>query len=332
MIKKILKVLVLIIVLFFFCIGFYQSCMWVQAENTRAAVIKIESKRNYEPDLQYYPVYGGPLFLVKPGNRSTLFFMEGFRTQAPAGMYFEYFRELHEKQGVNVIVPVYGLQSSPFDLRNRDWYVQEDLRTVLQIYDAYTSLLPPDHRIVTASMSFGAIPHAAILAKSSRKPAHSFFMSPLNSGLDYRVSGPLIHWLSKQMGLIRHIMPYSMAAPSPVRASVWDIKDREANLKTASAIEANPEESAYYGYMNEVLASWLEKRLLPQVKGRGITVVWGDDDLYFSKQGFTNFAAVLRSAGNTVDIQALTDSGHMLLLDNSRDTMKQMILRRLTGN
>ena len=329
--KLILKIAVTAFVLVFFCVGFYQFFMWLQSERTRKSVELFESKRTYDPDLYYYPKYGEPLFLVKPGNAATLFFLEGFRTQAPAGMYLDWFTELHRKFGVNVVVPVYGLQSSPFFLRNRDWHVQEDLRLALQVYDAYTAALPAAHRIVTASMSFGAIPQAAILAKSPRKPDAAFFMSPLNSGLDYRVSGPLIHWLSKQMGLIRFVMPYSMAAPSPSRASVWDIKNRESNLSMATKIDANPEESSYYGYLTEVNAKWLEERLLPQVKGLKIIVSWGDDDLYFSQDGFKRFAGNLEKSGNIVRTEILPNSGHMLLLDNSREKIKGLILEALQG-
>lgn len=318
-----------VIVLFFFCIGLYRSWIWFQYQAAKSKVEKFESKRQYDPVLYYYPEYGEPLVLVNPDYSSTLFFLEGFRTQCPAGMYYDWFNELHNKYHVNVIVPVYGLQSSPFFLRNRDWHVQEDLRLVLQVYNSYTAMLPESHRIVTASMSFGAVPQMAILAKATRRPDQSFFMSPLNSGLDYKVSGPLIHWLSQQMGWIQYITAFSWAAPSPDRASVWDIKNKERNLAMASKIDANPEENSRYGYLNVVTAKWMEEKLIPRVKNHHILVAWGDGDLYFSPKGFTNFAELLKESGNSVETLTLTNSGHMLLLDNSDKLMKKRILDAL---
>ena len=73
-------------------------------------------------------------------------------------------RYLHQKEKVNIIGPVYGLQGYPFNERNRQWYFQEDIREALQIYDAYTSLLPDSHRVVVASMSLGTLPNLAICA------------------------------------------------------------------------------------------------------------------------------------------------------------------------
>lgn len=317
----VLKVLVIVLA----CIGAYRVFVNVQFSSTRKTVEAIEAKRVYDPDLLYYKQGGEPLVLVKPENDVSLFFMEGFRTQSPAGMYESYFKELHEQFGVNIIVPIYGIQSSPFSYRNRDWQFQEDMRLVVQVYNAYTALLPKGHRVVTCSQSFGTLPHAAIGAFAQRKPDAMIFLSPHNTGLDFRASGPFVHWLSKQTSWLQYVVLFSMAAPAPGRASVWDIVNNEKNLQMAARNDTNPEDSSRYGYINEKVAQYIETRLLPKLGGMDCTVICGDSDLYFSQAGFDHFAEVLRNAGAKVSFTRIQNSGHMVLLDNGENEVKAIV-------
>lgn len=78
------------IVLVLALIGLYQVFMYWQYGSVEKKVEAIEAQRDYDPDFKYFLDGGEPLFLVKPENKTTLFFMEGFRTQAPAGMYREW--------------------------------------------------------------------------------------------------------------------------------------------------------------------------------------------------------------------------------------------------
>jgi hypothetical protein len=320
------KIALKVIVILFALAGLYQGFLALQYKMVRNKVLGIEAQRTYDPDLLYYTEGGEPLVLVKPGNSRTIFFMEGFRTQSPAGMYREWFEKIHKEQNVNIIVPVYGLQSSPFDLRNRDWHYQEDMRTVLQIYNAYTATLPASHRIVTVSQSFGTLPHATILGKANRAPNKAFFLSPLNTGMEFKASGAVVYWLSKQTSWLRHIVLFSFAAPAPGRASVWDIVNKETNLRMAARNDINPEDSSEYGYRSELTAQYLENTLLPQIGKKNITVVWGDSDLYFGQYGFTNFAKKLEESGNTVSTLTLKNSGHMVLLDNGAEKLKETLV------
>jgi len=317
----VLKVLVIVLAL----IGAYRVFIDLQFTSTKKKVEAIEAKRSYDPDLLYYKDGGEPLVLVNPEYKTTLFFMEGFRTQSPAGMYEQYFRELFNKYKVNVVVPVYGIQSAPFSYRNRDWRFQEDMRLVLQVYNAYTALLPPGHRVVTCSQSFGTLPHAAIGAFVQRKPDAMIFLSPHNTGLDFKASGPFVHWLSKQTSWLQYVVLFSMAAPAPGRASVWDIVNNEKNLAMAARNDTNPEDSSRYGYINEKVAAYIETRLLPKLGGMNCTVVCGDSDLYFAQTGFDHFTEVLRSAGASVSFTRIKNSGHMVLLDNGENEVKAII-------
>jgi len=310
------------------CIGLHRSVLWVEHATAKSMIEARENDR-FDKDLLYHREGGYPLFLVNPEHTKTMFFIEGFRAQMPAGMYKDWFEYIHQTYRVNIIVPVYGLQSSPFAMRNREWFFQEDMRTVLQIYDAYTSILPKDHKVVTVSMSFGTVPHLAIAAKAKRPPAALVFLSPLNTGMEYKVAGRFVYWLSKQTSWLQYVILFSPATRPPTRASIWDIVNREKNLKVAAQMAVNPEDSSRLGYLVERAASWMEKELIHQVKGKDITVVWGDSDLFFSQDGFKVFTEKLMRSGNRVKTMTIKDSGHMVLLDNGGTGVKQYILKEL---
>ncbi|MGL4368632.1 MAG: hypothetical protein ACRCUT_03025, partial [Spirochaetota bacterium] len=246
-------------------------------------------------------------------------------TQNPAGMYLPWLKEIHKKYHVNIFVPVYGLQSSPFALRYREWHCEEDMRTVLQAYDAYTALLPEGHSVITMSQSFGTLPHSAILLKAKRSPDEAIFLSPLNGGMEYRAAGELVYWLSTQVSWLKYIIPFTTPSPSPNRVSVWDIVNEESNLSMAKRFPINPEDSAEQGDQTVKISKMMEQNILPRIRGKKITVINGDSDLYFSQKGFSRFAGVLAGSGNSVNHIVLKNSGHMVLFDNGQAVVKEKI-------
>lgn len=326
--KKAARWMGIIFLLVLALIGAYRVYLWAQYASKEHAITPAE-RGKFDRDLLYRTQGGEPLVLVNPAYTKTLFFIEGFRAQMPAGMYTDWLMDLHRTAKTNVIVPVYGLQSSPFAMRNRQWFFQEDMRTVLQIYDAYTALLPADHRIVTVSMSFGTLPHLAIAAHAKRPPDVLVLLSPLNTGMEYKVAGKLVYWLSKQTAWLQHVLLFSSVTPPPNRASVWDIVNRQENLRIAAQIPINPEDNVRLGHQVEQAAAWMEQDLVPEVKHRDITVVWGDSDLFFSQAGFRALAERLSAAGNRVQSITVPDSGHMVLMDNGAAQVKSLIERHL---
>jgi len=152
---------------------------------------------------------GEPIFMVKPGNTTTLFFIDGFRGQIGAGHYKPWFEKLHAR-GINIVSPITGLQGWPFAFRTRQWHREEDMRQAVQIYDAYCANLPKGHKIIIGSMSFGALSNVTIGAKGKRKPDAMVFVSPLNTGLDYRSGSAVVRYLSSRIDIMQYIIPYMM--------------------------------------------------------------------------------------------------------------------------
>ncbi len=312
----------------FALVGLWFTMYQCQISQTRQKVRAIEASRNYDADMGWNLPNGQPIFLVNPEYTKTLFFFEGFRGQIGAGQYRDWFEELYTKHKINVIAPIVGVQGYAFDLRNREWNYVEDMRTALQIYEAYTAALPAAHKVYVASMSFGALANATIASKAARKPDGIVFISPLNKGLDYRSQSPLIAWLSTQVEWLRFVIPYQIRGKNKARATLWDIVNDEKNLaifKRYGEGMVNPEENLAQAAGVTKARNFLQDTLLPQIESLRFLVLAGDSDLYFTQEGFSVFADTL-SKKNSGSLLVLKDTGHMVLLDNGAEEAQKAML------
>ncbi len=328
-VKRFLKILVILAVSYFALKGLYGSFLDYSYNSVRKFVEQKESSRVYNKDLMYLENPNGyPIMMVNPSNKKTLFFVEGFRGAVGIAIYKDWLEKIHIENKVNIIGPIVGLQGWPFAQRNREWHYQEDMRQSLQIYDAYTANLPPDHRIIIATQSFGALSNATIMAFGKRSPDASVLMSPFNSQIEYKSGGAVVKWLATKRRTLQYIMPYMTRKQNPERASYWDIVNNENNIdvweKTASKI-MSWEENMHKGIQLDEAAAYMEKDLLPQIHDKKIVIIYGDEDLYLGKAGFENLAAILKKSGNTVQTIELKKTGHMLLFDNEADKAKAVI-------
>jgi len=331
-VKKALRFLGAVIICTFALVGIYQTFLHWRYASIRDFVQGKEASRTYDRDLLYLSPLGEPVVWVKPGNRVTLFFVDGFRGQAGAGIYREWFRELHDRHHINIVSPITGLQGWPFKERNREWNYREDMRQALQIYDAYTASLPSGHRVVLATQSFGALSNLTINAFAKRKPDSSVLISPLNTKLAYRFGGPLVQWLSSQTGWLRHIMPFMRRGENPARTRVWGIVNDRMSREIWDSMAkdvVNWEENLDQGEEVKAAAKYMEEELAPKVIGRSFLLIYGDDDLFFTREGFGGLAALLRKAGSIVDEVPLEKTGHMALFDNGGPQAKNMIVSLL---
>ncbi len=332
--KKIWLFIAKVIILLFALVGAYSVFMDWQYQSVKKKVERIESSRTFDPDLKYNMPLGEPIFMVRPDNKATLFFIDGFRGQIGAGHYSPWFEELYGK-GVNVVAPITGLQGWPFAYRTRAWHREEDMRQALQIYDAYCANLPQDHRVIVASMSFGALSNVTIGAKGKRKPDAMAFVSPLNTGLDYKSGNALVRYLSSRIDLLQYVMPYMVRGKNKARATLYDIVNEEKNLAAWDAVlkdTVNYEENLPQGVELNASARYMEDELIPQIRGERIVILYGQEDLTFSAKGFESLASKFRAAGNDVKSYAFPNSGHMLLYDNGGDRAKEIIQGFMMGS
>lgn len=323
--KGLLKSLLLIILLILGFSGAYHIWLdWYTESVLEEVETRDRGHKEYDPDFMFNKKYAEPFIRVNPGYTTTLYIFGGFR----GFHYYDFFEELHRNEKVNIIAPVTGLTGWPVRMRTRKWYYQEDMREHIQMYEIYTSRLPKNHRVVTMSMSFGALPHATIAVRAQRKPEAMLFLSPLNTGLDYRAASPVVAWLSSKIDYLKHIIPVMIRSKNPARAGMWDVVNDEKNLEGWEAYGPKVikwEENLDQAVEVRRAGNFLIHDMIPRVQGRDIVILHGDDDLVFSEKGFAGFEEALRKAGNRVNRYPLKDTGHMVLNDNGGEKARQVI-------
>ncbi len=324
LLKKILLITAVTLAIPVMITGLQRIIVNYQASSIQAKVeLKEKSSRTYDPDFLFQVPDGEPVIWTKPEHSATAFIIGGFR----AAHFIDWYKELFEKEKVNVIAPVVGLTGWPYRQRNRKWFFHEDMRNHYQVYRAYTANLPANHRIVVISMSFGALSNTIIGIRAKRKPDAHVYLAPLNTRLDYRAASPLMAWLSGKIEYLQHIVPMIIRGKNPKRAGIWDIVNDDLNRKAWNRYGervVNWEENLAQAVEVRKASRHLETQLLQRLKNSKILIFNGDSDLFFSQEGFKNFARKLNKQ-NRVEHVTLPTTGHMILNDNGGKKAKKTI-------
>ena len=332
--KKLIRTFLTLLILFLSLLGLLRVIQFWQYHSTEKYSMTLEKKVKFDDDFLFREPYGKPVFWVNPSYTKTLFFFEGFRNPVNVeGWYGSWLRYIHHHLKVNIISPVYGLQGWPYRERNREWFFRQDMREALQIYDAYTCLLPDSHRVVVASMSLGTLPNLVICAKARRKPDACVLLSPLNSRIDFRLSGKLVAWIGKQVmerDWLSDIIMFTRSSVSKNRVNEYDIVNADSAVLYKNKGYTNLEGNVKQAYTTHLAAIYLEEKLIPQLKGMHIQMFWGDDDLYFSQTGFKNLYNLL-AIHNKVKMTVQHKAGHAVLIDNGADKIWKRIEAILEG-
>lgn len=332
--KRLIKTIWILIIVFLSGLGLLKVVQFWQYRSTEKYSMTLEKKVKFEEDFLYRETYGKPVIWVNPAYNKTLFFFEGFRNPVNVeGWYGSWLRYIHNKLKVNIISPVYGLQGWPYKERNRQWFFREDMREALQIYDAYTSLLPDSHRVVIASMSLGTLPNLVICAKARHKPYAAVLISPLNSQIDFRLSGKLIAWFGRQVmkrEWLSDLIMFTRSDVSSRRVNEYDIVNKDSAVFYKNKGYTNLEGNVKQAYTTHLAAIYLEEKLIPQLKGMKVQMFWGDDDLYFAQEGFMNLYKML-AKNNNVKMTIQPKAGHSVLIDNGADKIWKRIENIIEG-
>ncbi len=283
-----------------------------------------------ERDVVFDPVLGicaegEPLFLHEPANDTTLFFFDGFRIRPAASMHRDWLTELHQSARVNVIAPVLGHQSMPFAMRNKDWSHQEECRAAAQLVHAYRLAQGPDHHVVVAGFSWGAM-HAYTLSALGLADA-AVLVSPLPHRLDTAINatvkrnGPaaraLKFVLRRILGghgywLLGRLLPYYLR---PGVSGGWDIADPELRRRYNAEI-LNGQELRLYDVFEIIDAvGHVGSELMPRIRDRDVTVVWGRKDSIISEPVYEDLVRALTHNGNRTSSVPVEGSAHNILHD-----------------
>ncbi|HWO93671.1 MAG TPA: hypothetical protein VNL92_02815, partial [Dehalococcoidia bacterium] len=315
----------------------YRAAFYHQA---RRRVLKVERRVPYDPDLLYPDPMGRPIYLVDPRNDTTLLFLSGYRMLSMPGEHLDWFRELHGR-GINVLAPLVGIQSLPFDHRIVGTTLERDVREAVQVLDAYRSTLPSDHRIICASMSYGSIPSFAIAALRDVSdfvllgPASVFAptgRSAHSSATLQRMRNPTLRgWalalrpraLSQQDPMMKVVTRIVEGlAPLLVRTRVesgWDIADPERRAEAHQRFLLPADVPMSDMWMLERSMRLVRESYLPRITGKRFLMAWGELDSVVMPEQNEALADQLERLGNDVIRRPCERSGHLVLMDGERD-------------
>lgn len=306
-------------------IGLYATYRWANIRFARRRGLAHEKTMRFHPRLLYYQPGGEPLFLVDRSHEQSVFFLEGYRVQNPVGLNEEWLQGLYRDHCTNVIAPIIGKQSYPYDQRNADWVFQDDFRTALQIYDAYTNAMPHGHRIAVVGASLGAV--AALTLATERRPHVTVLVSPPSLHLvlpenlirSAEVAGRM---LLDHMHLVSAFLPYSTkrwhVGPSsdpPTPRDHLTVPHVEWNMKQLAQLTD--------------AIRWMSQ-LVDHIKGGLFVIVRGERDRTIVSRSMTTFVERLRSNGNRVETLTVPSRGHRLwITDDGREVIQRAILESL---
>lgn len=90
----------------------------------------------------------------------------------------------------------------------------------------------------------------------------------------------------------------------------------------------NSEENLAQAAVVAKARKYLQDNLLPQIANIPYLILAGDSDLYFTQEGFAEFASILAKK-NSGKFIILKKTGHMVLLDNGAEEAKSIIISML---
>lgn len=314
--KKILKtiftsIVVLISLAFIYTMGF-RTVFYILNESLIVNDHQIDFNKS-----------GNGLSWIDESNSQTLFFIPSSRELAAEELYGSWLKEIHDKYAVNIIIP-------PFDTEGISPYLWEQNGTPVRrtktndfFFKNYCEQLGTNHTITILSTGDGSL-QALDLASKYSSMDKLILISPVQSSLKTR-GGTIFHKLNS-LPLIQYILPWLPEYYGVARQGSYDILNDSLNEDFESLY------GKYYpAYQNMAFDRKVKvetDRLLAdfdKIKTNRFFIIYGDDDLSYGLEGFERMGDLLTSGGSEVSIMRIPQSGRMVLFDNGRDRVLDLI-------
>lgn len=260
---------------------------------------------------------------IHEGAGKTLFFIPSAQESAAEELYGPWLKELHDKQGVNIIIPPLKTSGTYPSLLSPVHNPDDRSRDLSYLYQMYSRLSGRDHAVTVLATGDGSI-HALELAKLGVSIDKLILLSPVHG--DRTVRGGNFFQKMASLPLLNFVMPWLPSGFGKNRMGPYDILNDELNEKFQT------HQGKYYPrYINTVQQAQTNRsgissaETLDEVKPNRFFIIYGDDDLTYSLEGFERMGDALKAGGSEVTIMRISASGRMLLFDNGRDRIVDLI-------
>ncbi len=314
--KKLLKKIIIVIIsiaLFAFVYTFGYRLIFFSLN--RSAV-----KKGAQVD---FSSYSNGVTLINNKYTETLFFIPSSEEAASFELYGEWLDLLHTKQFVNIIIPPFDIEAfTPYFSSERE-SVTRRINAIVYLYGVYSNQVDRKHRITVLSTGDGSLA-AFEIAKKYSLIDNIILISPVHVKIDRR-GGSFFHRLEGSI-LSKYCTPWLKRSLGKHRVGPFDILNDGFNESFQTHY------GKYYPvFINMSYSRELNKQTekvmnsIGDVKPNRFFIYYGNDDLTYSLEGFERLEDQLAKNGSVVTLERIVESGRMLLFDNGRDRIYDMI-------
>ncbi|MDA3811692.1 MAG: hypothetical protein PF518_15345 [Spirochaetaceae bacterium] len=314
--KKILKTLFVIII----------SALSISVVYTMTyrTVFFILNKRAVSREQQVdFSEYGAGITWLKKSNKQTLFFIPSSEEIAVLELYGSWLKEMHEELSVNIIIP-------PFDQEGFSPYLWEENSSVKRrysmtefLYGLYSEQMGDNHKITVLSTGDGSLPALNLAAEFSNMDK-IILISPVNNS-PARRGGSIIHRMGG-LPLVHYVVPWLINSYGKNRIGPYDILNDKLNEKFQDELQKYYPEFLNFPYERKLrVAADKIMMSLEDIQPNRFFIIYGDDDLTYGLEGFERMGDQLNNGGSEVSIMRIPQSGRMILFDNGRDQIIDLI-------
>lgn len=264
--------------------------------------------------------YGKGISWIREGNKKTLFFIPSTEEAAVSELYGSWLKELYEKQGVNIIVPLFNTRSLSPSLGSTIVNPDERTREIVNLFKVYSSMAGQNHKITVMSTGNGSL-QALELAGLDVNIDKIILLSPLTG-----TPRPMGNFFFRLSGfpLLSYLMPWLPESYGKYRAGKADILNDSLNTgfeeKYGKFYPDFRNTVQYYRYARSAASETFDN-----IRANRIFLIYGDDDLSYSLEGFERMGDALKEKKCEVTVMRLASSGRMVLFDNDRERITDLI-------
>ncbi|MBB6478448.1 hypothetical protein [Spirochaeta isovalerica] len=260
---------------------------------------------------------------INESASQTLFFIPSSQESAVEELYGSWLRELHTAQGVNIIVPPFnGAVNSP-SLDNQSVNPQSRSNQILYSFNLYSGMVGKKHDITVMSTGDGSL-QALALAASGAAVDKYMLLSPVHGDRTNRGTGFFQKIAS--LPFLYYLLPWLPDSFGKNRIGPYDILNDELSESFSQR------EGVFYPrYINNRSLSAIDRAAgksmedIDKIDPNRFFIIYGDDDLSYSLEGFERMGDALKSGGSEVTIMRISSSGRMLLFDNGKGRILDLI-------
>ncbi len=261
--------------------------------------------------------------MVNNKNSKTLFFIPSSKEIASSELYGDWLNKLYTNQLVNIIIPPFDTEAFAPYFSGENESVSRRINAIVYLYGVYSNQVDRKHRIMILSTGDGSLA-AFEIAKKYSSMDNIFLISPAHKLMNRR-GGSFFHKMEGS-AISHYLTPWLKRSTGRERIGPYDILNDNFNNTFHTLYGKYYPEYINMSYSRE-LKKHTEKVMnsIDAVKPNRFFIYYGNDDLSYSLEGFERLEDQLSQNGSVVTKERIVESGRMLLFDNGRDRIYDLI-------